>query len=132
MHSVTSNAVYEKTFAIEKIMAFRLTIVSPANVITYVKIRLSNYKKGAECPLVMCQVYHTLYCLTDGSVAKILYGDVYGLLGISWTGYTVDNDDFFWLKITAYRHLCLISTHQMHIEARTTTPPSGVTFTAPV
>ena len=132
MHSVTSNAVYDKTFAIEKIMAFRLIIASPNNVVTYVKIKMPNYNKSTECPLVLCQVWTTLFGLTEGSVAKILYGGRYGIKGISWTIYTADNDNFFWLQITSYRNLCLISTHQMHIEARTTTAPSGVTFTAPV
>ena len=132
VHSVTSNAVYEKTFAIERIMAFRLTIASPANVITYVKIKMPNYHKSVECPLVLCQAWATLFGLTEGSVAKIIYGGRYGIKGISWTGYETDDDNFFWLQITNYRHLCLISTHQMQIEARTTTPPSGVTFTEPV
>lgn len=132
LHSVTSDAVYNKTFAIESIMAFRLTIASPANIVTYVKIKMPNYNKGAECPLVLCQVWTTLFGLTEGSVAKILYGSRYGIKGISWTSYTEDSDDFFWLQITNYRTFCLISTHQMHIEARTTTAPSGVTFTAPV
>ena len=110
--------------------AFKLIIPSPQAVTRYVKIQIISYDKSIDSPIVICQSYSNILFLRENNEAYSLTKKTYGVKAISWTNYTVDNDDYFWLQISDYRRIELISTNPMSILENTTTQPSGVTFTA--
>ena len=128
--SVVENYVDTKADAVLSKAGNWIYIPSPVNVTTYVKIGI-EYNKGYITPLVIAQAYVQTYILSETSKAKSISGGQYGLNGISWTAYNVDTDKFFWLRIVGYWQIILFSTHKLSILQRTTTAPSGITFTSP-
>ena len=126
MHSVTSNAVNTE---IGK-CAYKITSSSPGNVVHYLQVTFDNYDKANEMPLVLAKCFGCLYLFGE-NYCKVLAGAQYGVQGLSWTAYTTDNNKYFWVKITAWRSIHILSTRPMRITAWTTTAPSGVTFVSP-
>lgn len=130
MHAVTSNAVARKINTVAQNFASHFLAVAGAGGGTvYVKIRLRNYnKQGAHSVFVAYNCYSEWGVMRESSQCYYR-GASYGVQAISWTSYTVDNNDYFWVKFSGYYNIQFVSSHEMYIDTRTTTAPSGITFT---
>ena len=106
-----------------------LTVDGASGGTVYVKIRLKNYnKQGGQ------SVFCAYNCFSEWGVMRessqcYYRGASYGVMAISWTNYTVDNDDFFWVKFSGWYNIQFVCSKEMEIAQRTTTAPSGITFT---
>ena len=130
MQSVSSNAVYTELQKYATNGHF-LQLPSPIGNIRYAKIRIKNYTKIAESVFIAFNCY-SMWGVIRESNQCFYRGTLYGIQGISYTPYTSDGNDFFWIKWSNYRTVEFVSSKELELLEITATAPSGVTFTAPV
>ena len=130
MQSVSSNAVAQ--FVSSKFSSYFLTVGSAGGSTRYIQIGLRNYQKQQGQSVLVLFNYYSMWGVIRENNQCYYRGTAYSLTGVSWTSYTVDNNNYFWLRISGYYTLQLFATKEMWIMQNTSTAPSGVTFTGPV
>lgn len=108
---------------------FRLP--SPIGNVRYAKIKIKNYNKSADSVFIAFNCY-SMWGVIRENHQCFYRGTLYGIQGISYTPYSSDNDDFFWVKWANYRIVEFVSSKELELVELTATAPSGITFTAPV
>lgn len=108
---------------------FRLP--SPIGNVRYAKIKIKNYNKSADSVFIAFNCY-SMWGVIRENHQCFYRGTLYGIQGISYTPYSSDNDDFFWIKWASYRTVEFVSSKELELVELTATAPSGITFTAPV
>lgn len=108
-----------------------LSLESPINIVTYAKIGIKNYDKKIHSVFIAFNCY-TCWGVIREQNQCFYKGTLYGLRGVSYTGYSTDNNDYFWIKYSNYRSIDFVSSRELYVIEKTTTEPSGVSFIAPV
>lgn len=108
-----------------------LSLENPINKVTYAKIGIKNYDKKIHSVFIAFNCY-TCWGVIREQNQCFYKGTLYGIRGVSYTGYSTDNNDYFWIKYSNYRSIDFVSSRELYVIEKTTTEPSGVSFIAPV